>query len=369
MHRDRFPILQRNAYFAAHSYAPLSTDVRAAYEHYLEARERDGAPWDAVIAKNEDVRGLIADLLGATPHEIAVTASASAAISAIASAMRFDRPRNRIVITDLEFPTMGQIWAAQAPRGAELVIAPSRDGALDEDAFDALLDERVALCAFTAVSYRTGAHLNVKSLARKARAVGALSMCDAYQALGAEPLDARESGLDFVVGGAAKYLLGSPGVGFIYVRSGLDQALNPTATGWFAQRDIMAMDHTRHDPAPGARRFESGTPNGPSLFAAAAGLRMILEIGPHSIAAHVAERHRELRAGVETLGAVLAAAPPFGPLLAIRASDPAATVEHLAAREVATSWRGDAVRLSPHFYTSEDDVARALDALATAPLA
>lgn len=369
MHRDRFPILARNAYFAAHSYGPLSNDVRDAYLSYMTARERDGAPWDAVIAKNEEVRALFADLIGATSAEVAVTASASAAISAVASALRFDRPRNRILISDLEFPTMGQIWAAQELRGAEILIAPSRNGALDMAAFDRMLDERVALCAFTAVSYRTGARLDVPSLARKARAVGALSFCDAYQALGAEPFDARSAGVDLMVGGAAKYLLGSPGVGFLYVRRGIAQALEPTTTGWFAQRDVMAMDHTRHDPAPDARRFEAGTPNAPSLFAAAAGLRLVSEVGLPAIAAHIAKQKAALLEGLEALGASLASPPPYGPMLAVRSTDPEAAVRVLAEHDVATSHRGDAVRLSPHFYTNDADVRRALDALRAAPLA
>jgi selenocysteine lyase/cysteine desulfurase len=195
----------------------------------------------------------------------------SAGVSALASALDFSGERNEVVVSDFEFPSVAQIWHAQARRGARVVVVPAAGEIIPVERFAAAISERTALVSLTHVSYRNGARLDVPAIAALAHARGARVLLDAYQSLGSLPVDARALDVDFLVGGALKYLLGAAGLAFLYVRAELAPRLFPTAMGWFSQADIFAMDHRANTPAPEARRFEAGTPPVPSLYAGVAG--------------------------------------------------------------------------------------------------
>lgn len=368
--RDRFPILERKTYLNSCSYGALSTEVRGAYEAYLQAREEFGSPWDQFVAKNEEVRGLFAELIRAAPEEIAVTASASAGLNAFVSGLDFSGRRRKIVVSDFEFPTVGQIWNAQKARGAEIAYADQIDGAegasVPLERFDALIDDETLLVSIAHVCYRNGARNDIAAIAKLARERGALVLLDAYQALGAVPIDVAALDVDALIGGPLKYLLASAGAGFLYVRKSLLTGINPFVTGWFAQADIFAMDHRRHAPASTARRFEAGTPPVPSLYAAAAGLRLVQSVGVSRIREHVLQLTDQLMRGARELDAALATpADPArrGPMVALRATDEAALVDRLGGAGIITSSRDGNLRVSPHFYNSSADIERLLAAL------
>ncbi|RMD91012.1 MAG: aminotransferase class V-fold PLP-dependent enzyme [Alphaproteobacteria bacterium] len=365
--RPDFPIFTHSVYLNSCSYGALSRRVEAAYEAYLENRHAKGADWIAWCEKNEIVRGQLAQLIGAEPAEIAVTTSASAALDSLVSALSPSGERNRIVISDFEFPTVGQIWHAQEGRGFEVVTARERDGIIPMSEYERLIDERTLIVSIAHVCYRNGAMNDVAAIARLAHERGALVLLDAYQALGAVPVDVRALGVDFLIGGVLKYLLSSAGVGLLYVRGELVPGLSPYATGWFAQADIHAMDMHHHREAPDARRFETGTPPIPNLFAAEAGLAQILEIGVETIHAHVRPLTARLKAGVKDLGGRLASPEDparHGAMIAIRSSDDHGLVARLAARRIVTSCRDGNLRVSPHFYNTEEDIDALLAALA-----
>src|SRR5258708_28815263 len=169
--RREFPILERKTYLNSGSYGALANGVKAAVECYLEDRLLVGANWDAWVAKNESVRALTATLLHAVPDEIAVTASVSAGLNALASAADFSRPRNKVVISDFEFPTNAQIWHAQEPRGARVVhVRPAADGYIPLENFAEAIDEQTLLVAITHVCYRNGAKLDLPGIVRLAHA-------------------------------------------------------------------------------------------------------------------------------------------------------------------------------------------------------
>lgn len=367
--RARFPIFEHSVYINSCSCGALSHEVEAAYHAYLESRHRLGADWGGWCARMETVRGQLARLLGATPAEIAVTASASASLNALVSALAPTRGRNRIVISDFEFPTVGQIWHAQEARGFEIVTAKAAPGgdSIPPEAFEALIDERTLMVSVAHVCYRNGAMNDVAGIVRAAREHGAMVLLDIYQSVGAVPVDMRALDVDFAIGGMLKYLLSSAGAGFLYAREDHARRLAPLATGWFAQADIGAMDMHRHDPAPDARRFEAGTPPVPSLFAAEAGLGLILDHGVARIREHVLPLGERLKAGVAALGGKLATpADParHGAMIAIRATDDHALVARLAERRVIVSCRDGNLRVSPHLYNTEGDIDALLDALA-----
>src|ERR1700689_5781697 len=148
--RKEFPVLERKTYLNSGSYCALANDVKAAFEAYMDDRLLVGANWDVWVAKNESVRALTATLLNAAPDEIAVTASVSAGLNALASALDFSGPRNKVVVSDFEFPTNAQIWHAQEPRGAHVVHVPrAADGYIPLENFEKLIDEETLLVAVT----------------------------------------------------------------------------------------------------------------------------------------------------------------------------------------------------------------------------
>src|SRR6202045_3643744 len=241
--RKEFPVLRRKTYLNSGSYCALANDVKAAFEAYMEDRLLVGANWDLWVTKNESVRALTATLLHAAPDEIAITASVSAGLNALASAFDFSGPRNKVVISDFEFPTNAQIWHAQEPRGARVVHVPrAADGYIPLQNFPAAIDERTQLVAITHVCFRNGAKLDIPGIVKLARAKGAKVMLDCYQSVGSIDIDVKALDVDFAAGGMLKYLLGTAGIGFLYVRGSFIQSLVPTSTGWFAQADIGAMD-------------------------------------------------------------------------------------------------------------------------------
>ncbi len=348
--RARFPILSRRTYLNSCSQGALSTDVREAYEEYLRVWDDLGSPWELWVEKTDEARAAFARLIRAEPDDVAVTASLSAAVSALASGLRFDE-RSKVVLSEIEFPTVGQIWHAQEARGARVVHT---------DDFESAIDEQTLLVSLTHVSYRTGERLPVEEITRLAHERGALVLLDAYQSAGTLPLDVSALDVDFLAAGTVKYLLGSAGLAFLYARRELVEGIRPTATGWFADADIFAMDDRDYSPAPNAARFQSGTPPVPSLYAGLAGLRLVEEAGVERTAARVDELTRAFVAGV---GRTVVTPESHGPLICVESDDPAAEVERLSERGVITSWRGRNVRFSFHFYNDERDVEAALAAL------
>jgi selenocysteine lyase/cysteine desulfurase len=366
--RDEFPILAHTTYLNSCSQGALSHRVRAAYEEYLDGWNEHGAEWQHWVERAEAARAAFARLVHATPGEVAVTTSVSQGVSGIVSALPFEHGgRTRIVISEYEFPTVGQIAHAQELRGAEVVhVRPDTDGSIPAERFSEVVDERTALVCCTTVSYRTGHRHDVTEVARIARGAGALCLADSYQALGAVDFDARELGVDFATGGTVKYLLGSAGLGFLYVRRELLEQLLPTQTGWFADEDIFRMDISDYSPASDARRFDAGTPPVPNIYAGLAGMSLIEEAGAAAIEEHVSALASRLIDGLEELGAtVVTPRDPAlcGPLVCVRSTDVHALVGALAEQRIVCSERDSNLRISLHLYNVEEDVDRVLGAL------
>ena len=227
--RSEFPIFEHTTYLNSCSQGALSYRVRQAYEDYLNGWDERGAEWEHWVERAEAARGAFARLLHAEPTELAVTTSVSQGVNGIVSALPFERGgRTRIVISEYEFPTVGQIAHAQELRGAEVVhVLPAADGSIPAERFAEAIDDQTALVCCTTMSYRTGHRQDVAEIARAAHQHGALCLADSYQAVGAIDLDVRALGVDFATGGTVKYLLGSAGLGFLYVRRDKIPALWP----------------------------------------------------------------------------------------------------------------------------------------------
>lgn len=339
-----------------------------AVQRYLDERVEKGVDWDNWVDHNEALRRSLARLLGAGADEIALTTSASAGLNALASALYFSEPRNKVIITDLEFPTNAQIWYAQALRGARVERLPARDGVVELAQFARAIDDETLLVATSHVGYRNGCRLDVSALAELAHRRGAYLLIDDFQSTGTSRLMPHALGADFVVGGTFKYLLGTAGIAFLFVREPLLEKLTPTATGWFAQRDIFAMDVTAYRPSPTARRFEAGTPPVLNTYAAAAGLEILHEVALGPIEARIAELTEAIKSEARAAGYRLATPTEpsrHGAMIAIRTHDEQRLVAELLARNIVTSHRDGNVRVAPHFYNDWSDIERLFRALRT----
>jgi selenocysteine lyase/cysteine desulfurase len=366
--RSRFPILERLVYVNSCSQGALSDAVQSAYADYLRDWDEQGAPWEYWVERAEAARASFADLVKADADEVAVTTSLSAGVSALFSGLRFEGERQTIVISDFEFPTVGQIAHAQELRGSRVVHVPeAEDATIPLERFDAAIDETTALVAVTHVCYRNGSRVDVEGVVELAHERGALVLLDSYQAAGAVPIDVRALDVDFLAAGTVKYLLGSAGLAFLYCRRALVERIRPTSTGWFADEDIFEMDIRDYSPSPTARRFEFGTPPIPSIYAGLAGIELVKEIGVAETEEHVRSLTTMLIEGVDELGGRVATPRDperRGPLVAIVSTDEHALVAALAADGIVTSSRAGNLRVSPHAYNSAEDVEVVLAALA-----
>ena len=363
--RHRFPIFERLVYVNSCSQGALSDSVRAAYLDYLDGWDDRGAPWDYWVERSEAARGSFARLVNANPDDVAVTTSVSAGVSALASAIDFTT-RPRVVISDFEFPTIGQIWHAQQARGADVTIVPADGPEIPIERFEEAIDERTAIVSITAVCYRNGTRLPVDEITRIAHDRGALVVLDAYQAAGTYPLDVEELGVDVLAAGVLKYLLASAGLAFMWVRPGLAEQLSPTQTGWFADRNIFEMDHTDYSPAPNARRFQAGTPPIPAIYGGIAGMELMQEIGIADTREHVLALGDRLIDGVDALGGIVMtprAHDRRGALVCVASTDAPGLVAALESEQIVTSERDGNLRVSPHAYNTEEDIDGVLAAL------
>ena len=364
--RDHFPIFEKKIYFNSCSQGALSVEVQKAYAQYLRDWDDKGSPWELWVERSETARHAFAGLINADPNEVADCTSVSAGVSAIASALDFGGERNKVVVSDFEFPTVAQIWHAQEQRGARVVHVPAAGNVIPLERFAEAIDERTKLVSITHVCFRNGSRLDIPAIVELAHRKGALVLLDAYQTLGTLPVDVKALKVDFLAGGVLKYLLASAGLAFIYIRRDLVPDLRPTAMGWFSQANIFAMDIYANTPAPTARRFESGTPPVPSLYAGVAGMKLIQSVGLEKIQAEIGELTGAIKEGAMRRGFNLASPvdpEKHGALITLRSHKVDLLVKRLESDGIITSSRDDNLRISPHFYNNQRDVDRLMDCL------
>ena len=363
--RRRIPLIASCTPMNNCSQAPQTDATRAAAERYLESWNGSGMDWDAWMAEVALAKAEFAKLVGATPDDIAVFSSVSEAASAVASALLLKDRRN-IVVSDAEFPTVSHVWLAQERRGAHVSWAPVCDDG-DAAAYDSIVDDRTALVSACHAYYMNGLIQDTARIAAMARDAGALSFVDAYQSLGTIPINVQELGVDFLVSGNLKFLMGIPGIAFMYVRPEIVDTLHPMITGWFGRANPFAFDARSLDWSPTARRLDTGTPPVINAYIARAGMEIINTLGAANIRAWLVQLGQRLIDGGQVRGLTLRGSSDMQRKTATTAfvvGDSHAVEHAMRERGVIASARGDVIRLAPHFYSTTDDVDRALDALA-----
>ncbi len=369
LYRDEFPILQETVYLNSNSLGALSRrSLRSRRDFERDWNELGAAAWyDRWLAKLEEVRGGFARTVGARPESVALVPSISAGLTAVADALEFGE-RDRVVVSELDFPTLTYQFLSRRRRGVEVEIVESPDGVqVPLEAWAEAVDGRTALVATSHVFFATGAVQDAAAIADLAHDAGALFLLDAYQSHGQIPVDADALGADFLLSGALKWLMGGPGLAFLRVRPELARRLEPVGLSWFGVEGQFDFDPRAAIPREDTRRFEMGTPAVGAAFTAAGGLEMVEEIGVPTIRRRNAMLAEDLVERLRDLGLTPRVAPDAerrSAIVSARHPDPEGAVEHLAARGVVVDSRPGIVRLSPHFYNTVEDNARAVEALA-----
>ena len=367
-YRAEFPIFERCVYLNSCSLGALSRRSRAKVTEYLDLWDARGAAawYDVWWAALEELRARYGRLIGAPAGSIALHPSVSSALGVVASTLEY-RTRPRVVVTSLDFPTIGYQWMAKARDGVDVVVVESPDGiGVPLEAVERAVDGRTALVATSHVCFTSGAIQDVAALAGIAHRAGARLLVDGYQAAGQIPVDVCALDVDFYVGGGLKWLLGGTGVAFLHARPELLPTLAPTVTGWFAHREQFRFDPRGLEFHDDARRLEAGTPPLMPVYAQLGGLEVLEEIGVPAVRSATAALTEDLIAEARALGLrpkVAARAEERSAIVMLPSDDPPADVRRLAAAGFVTDARPGHVRVSPYFYNLPDDHRALLECL------
>ncbi len=366
--RPEFPGLARSTYMNTCSLGQLSRRSIEAMHRYMELWMSYGASawYELWLGEMADARARFARLINAQPHEIAILPSVGVALSIIGSSLSYDR-RDEVVVTDMDFPTIPYQWMARGEEGATVRLLNSPDRVqMPLSSFADAINRRTALVATTHVYFTSGWIQDIAAISRLAHDAGALSVVDGYQAAGQIPVDVKAAGVDIYLSGGLKWLLGGPGIVFMYVREELIPQLNPTTTGWFAAKDMFKFNPERFVRADDARRFEPGTPAVAAVYTANAGMSILEEIGVDTIRTHTKALDLDLITRLRSAGLeprVPVDLDRHAGIVMLPADDPAALVQGLKERNVIIDYRPGAVRLSPYFYNTVEENQILVDAL------
>lgn len=367
-HRAEFPVFERCVYLNSCSLGALSRRSRARVNEYLDLWDARGASawyetWWAALAELRDRYGA---LVHAPPGTIALHPNVSGALGVVASTLDYTR-RPKVIVTSLDFPTIGYQWMAKAREGVEVVVLDSPDGVgVPLEMYERAVDGRTGIVATSHVFFTSGAIQDVAALSAIAHKAGALCLVDGYQAAGQLPVDVQALDVDFYLSGGLKWLLGGTGVAFLYARPELIPTLHPTVTGWFAHREQFRFDSRALEVHDDARRLEAGTPPLMPVYAQLGGLDILEEIGIPAVRAATAALTEDLLA----LAAAAGLAPKVAPhaedrsaIVMLPSPDPAADVRRLADAGFIVDARPGHVRVSPYFYNLPDDHRALLECL------
>lgn len=365
--RGEFPILQTRTYLNSCSLGALSRRSMGYLGEYQGLWNTLGASawYELWLGRIAELRRGVAELWNAREAEVAFAPSVSGALATVTSGIDYSK-RNRVVVSELDFPTL--VYHFLARPEVEVVRVPSDDGVgIAPERWAEYVDERTAVVATSHVFYGTGYVQELEPIARAARRAGALFLVDGYQAMGQLPVDPRASGADIYVTGPLKWMLGGPGLAFLWVREELIPSLVPTVVSWFGAEDQFSFQMDGFTPRADAGRFSLGTPAVPTVYTALGGVEIIREVGMEAVRTRIAGLTEHLVAGLREGGWPLCISDDperRSGIVMVRVDDSAATVHALAERGIIVDKRGEYVRVSPHFYNTAEESERFLRALA-----
>lgn len=367
-HRSQFEILARSTYLVSHSLGAMPAKAREYLREYADVWAARGVrAWGEGWWRLPVVVGdAVARIIGAAPGSVVMHQNVSIVQSLVASCFDFSGRRNKIVYDALNFPSVMYVYEALRAVGARIDVVPSDDGiTVPLDRLLAAIDEETLLVPLSHVIFKSGYIQDIAAITKRAHEVGALVIADIYQSAGCVPVDVTAWDVDFATGGSVKWLCGGPGAGYLYVAPRLAQTLQPRVTGWAAHERPFGFEPGAVDYASGIERFQHGTPGVPALYAARAGYEMIEGIGVDAI------RAKSKRQSTRLIDRALAAgfgvrsprnAEDRSGMVILDVPEGAAVARELLRREVLVDFRpGAGIRLSPHFYTTDEELDRSID--------
>jgi kynureninase len=361
--RLEFPILGKTVYLISHSLGAMPKETYVQLAEYGEMWATRGVRawaegwWDMPVTTGDEV----ARIIGADPQTVVMHQNVSICQSLILSCFEPTPKRNKIVYSELNFPSVMYVYEAHARNNnLRIQTVPSDDGiTVSLDRFLDAIDEETLLVPFSHVLFKSGFLQNVKAITERAHEVGAMVVLDAYQSAGTVPFSVKDLNVDFATGGSVKWLCGGPGAGYLYVRPDLHQQLQPKTTGWMAHEEPFAFDRELRY-APDIRRFLHGSPAIPALYAARSGFNIINQIGVERIR-EKSIRQTELLIQLAEEAGFIVTSPKNpadrGGTITVGHPDAAAITRELINREFIVDYRpGAGVRISPHFYNTDEEL-------------
>jgi kynureninase len=370
--RSEFPILASTTYLVSHSLGAMPRGAEAKLKEYTDTWGSRGVrAWAEGWWHLPGTLGdQLARIIGAPPGSVVMHQNVSVCQSLILSCFDFRSPRNKIVYEDLNFPSVMYVYEAQRDLGASVHMVPSEDGiTVPLDRMLAAIDEKTLLVPISHVIFKSGAIQDVRAIVQRAHEVGALVVADIYQSAGTVPVDVSGWDVDFATGGSVKWLCGGPGAGYLYVAPRLQASLTPRLTGWMAHEHPFAFETGPITYASDITRFLHGTPAVPALYAAQAGYALVEKVGVRAIRSQ-SKRQVGLLLDHALANGFTARTPKNpderGGMVILDVPRGEAVARELLRREILVDYRpGAGIRVSPHFYTTDEEVERVIREIRT----
>lgn len=361
--RKEFPILEKTVYLINNS---LGAMPRAVYDHlnvYADIWSTRGIRaweegWWEFIG---DIGNILADIINAPKHTVSMHQNVTIAEAIVLSCFDFKGRKNKIVYSDMNFPSVMYLYQARIPDGARIEIVKSEDGiTVPTEKMISAIDDETLLVPISHVLFKSAYIQDAAAIIAKAHACGAYVVLDTYQSVGTVPVDVQQLSVDFIVGGSIKWLCGGPGAAYLYVRPDLGAQLQPRLTGWMAHQNPFAFEPAMRFTENGAFKFLNGTPHLPALYAVKAGYEIIREVGVENIRKRSLELTERIIQRAEQYGFTINS--PLNPeqrggTIVVQMENSERISKELLKRDFLIDWRPNAgIRISPHFYNTEDEV-------------
>jgi kynureninase len=368
--REEFPILAHTTYMISHSLGPMPRRAETALKEFTDTwatrgiRAWEEGWWEMPLTCGD----LIGSIIGAPKGRVAMHQNVSICQTIVTSCFDWNGPRNKLVTDGLNFPSNDYIYHGLERQGARIVSVASTDGmTVPLEGILGAIDEQTQLVSISHVAFRSSSLQDLAAITKRAHEVGAFIVADIYQSAGIVPLDVRALNVDFATGGSVKWLLGGPGAGYLYVRADLDSKLKPAATGWAAHAHPFNFANGPIEYAPDMHRFLNGTPNVPAMYSARSGYEIVNEIGVEAIRAKSTRQTQLLIALADESGFVVRSPRDEnmrGGTVILDVPNGREVTAELGRRQILVDFRpGAGIRIAPHFYTSDAEIAHTVHEL------
>lgn len=361
--RKEFPILEKTVYLINNS---LGAMPRAVYDNlklYADIWSTRGIRaweegWWEFIG---EIGNILADIINAPKNTVSMHQNVTIAEAVVLSCFNFQGKKNKIVYSDMNFPSVMYLYQAQIPNGAKIQIVRSEDGiTVPTEKMLAAIDDETLLVPISHVLFKSAYIQDVEAIIEKAHQHGAHVVLDTYQSVGTVPVDVQKLNVDFVVGGSIKWLCGGPGAAYLYVRPDLGSRLQPKLTGWMAHQMPFAFEPTMRFTDNIAFKFLNGTPHLPALYAVKAGYEIIRQVGVENIRRRSIQLTERIIQHAQRFGFKInspLSAEQRGGTVVVQMENSQQIAKELLKRDFLIDWRPNAgIRISPHFYNTEDEV-------------